>query len=127
MPSKLRAGGLFPYILIEDRGDCTDCRYNLRVLSCDDNAMVLDLRNEYVAAKDPKQRNEVFRSILDLCVDDAASVTSVLTERECWELIGAAIEGAALTADERKKFLSPPPSETENSADDAAAASVATE
>jgi hypothetical protein len=69
--------------------------------------------------------------LLEKCVNEVLidgyskdGLKDMLTERECWELIAAAIEGASLTTEERKKYVSPPPSDTESSAVDVAVVSA---
>ena len=126
MPSKLRAGGVFPFILIDDRAETTDTQFTLRILSAQENAELSCVRGEYVNSKSLEERLRFVRSALALTVvdcflSDSDPIESLLTETECWEVINAATEGATLTADERKKFVSPPLSEMECSAEGVAA------
>ena len=128
MPDKLRAGGSFPYVLEGDRTGTQSPQFKVRVLSASDNDAVIDLRDEFISAKEKSDRIQIVGQILDRCVDEVliegyskVDLQDLLTDRECWELISAAIEGAALTAEERKKYVSPPPSDSEQSANDAVA------
>lgn len=125
MPSKLRAGAGFPYIMEADRGEVTEPQFTLRVLSADDSDALVDLRNEYTSTDDDKKKRQIRNQMLGIavveCKVSSEPVSSILTDLECWEVITAATAGAMLTADERKKFVSPPLSETGNCASDAAA------
>ena len=126
MPSKLRAGGVFPFILIDDRAETTDTQFTLRMLSAQENAELSAVRGEYVNSKSLEERLRFVRSALALTVvdcflSDSQPIEALLTETECWEVINAATEGATLTADERKKFVSQPSSEMECSAEGVAA------
>lgn len=119
MPSKLRAGGVFPFILADDREETTDPQFNLRVLSAQENAELSILRTEYIAAETLLERLKVLRSALSLTVvdcflSDSEPIESLLTETECWEVINGSSGGSLLTAEERKKFVSPHLSETAN-------------
>ena len=109
MPSKLRAGGVFPFILADDREETTDAQFNLRVLSAQENAELSILRTEYIAAETLLERLKVLRSALSLTVvdcflSDSEPIESLLTETECWEVINGSSGGSLLTAEERKKF-----------------------
>jgi hypothetical protein len=127
MPSKLKAGGTFPYIMEADRGDGGQPQFAIRVLSAFEDGELAAIRAEYIAATgQPVKRTELIGQALAIVVGachiegiKADSLTSELTALECWELINAATEGATLKADERKKFVSPPPCETDCSADGA--------
>jgi len=126
MPSKLRAGGVFPFILKDDRADTTGTQFTLRILSAQENAELSSVRGEYVNSKSLEERLRFVRSALALTVvdcflSDSQPIEALLTETECWEVINAATEGATLTADERKKFVSQPSSEMECSAEGVAA------
>lgn len=126
MPAKLRAGGAFPYILEEDREIVSQPQFQIKILSVDDNESLNELRQSYVTVDrgDLKKRNEIAQQALDLTVASYSipewdgPLFKLLTERECWELINAATSGASLTADERKKFVSPPQSATGSCASD---------
>jgi hypothetical protein len=125
MPSKLKAGGTFPYILQSDRGDDAPQFFGLRVLSAFEDAGVSEFRTEFLAKKGGLERVSIIQSAINICVADAPhplvvqELTQALTALECWELINAATEGASLTSEERKKFVSPPPCETDSCADGA--------
>jgi hypothetical protein len=127
MPSKLKAGGTFPYAFEADRGDNAPQFFGLRVLSAFEDAEVSELRTEFIAKKGGHERVSVIQSAINICVADAPhplvvqELTQTLTALECWELINAATEGASLTHEQRKKFVSPPPCETDCSADGAGA------
>lgn len=125
MPSKLKAGGTFPFTLEADRNDEQKPQFNLRVLSVFDNDELGQLRLEYIEAKADK-RTELLEQALSLTVAacliegyENEPLPSFLTNLECWELINAATEGASLTPEQRKKFVSPSPSETDCFAGDA--------
>jgi hypothetical protein len=127
MPSKLKAGGTFPYILEADRGDGGPPQFAIRVLSAFEDGELNAIRAEYIAATgQPAKRTELIGQALAIVVGGchiegikADALVSELTALECWELINAATEGATLKADERKKFVSPPPCETDSCADGA--------
>jgi hypothetical protein len=128
MPDKLRAGGAFSFTLASDRTETQSAQFKIRVLSASENDAVIELRDAFVANKDRAQRSDLLRQMLNKCVSELliagygkADLPELLTERECWELIGAAIEGAALTTEERKKYVLPPQSDSEQSASDAVA------
>ena len=57
-------------------------------------------------------------TVADCLIDGYLSepLPSFLTNLECWELINAATEGASLTPDQRKKFVSALQSEMDFSA-----------
>ena len=129
MPSKLKAGGTFPYILEADRSDGVQPQFAIRVLSAFEDGELNAIRDEYIATHgQPAKRTDLIKQALVMTVAachieniKADALMSELTARECWELINAATEGATLKADERKKFVSPPPCETDSSADGAEA------
>jgi len=127
MPSKLKAGGTFPYILEADRGDGGPPQFNLRVLSVFENDELGQLRVAFVEAK-AAQRTELLQQALTMTVAkcliegyENEPLPSFLTNPECWELINGATEGASLTPDQRKKFVSALQSEMDFSAGDAVA------
>lgn len=131
MPDKLRAGGSFPYILESDREQEQKPQFQIAVLSAADNDAVIELRDQFIAIKDKSERTKTLQSILERCVKSVCiegygveDLRELLTERECWELASAAINGAALTPEERKKFVLPPQSETDSSVNDAEAVSA---
>lgn len=124
MPAKLRAGGVFPYILEEDREDVTEPQFDIRIISVGDNEELAGIRLQFVSEKSVNQRRKLLDQAMSLTVAGCRitdwsnkPLRQLLTERECWELINAATVGASLTADERKKFVLPPRSETDLSAD----------
>jgi hypothetical protein len=123
MPSKLKAGGTFPYILEADRSDGGPPQFAIRVLSAFEDGEVAAIRREFVdATGQPAKRTELIEKALLLAVDachidgfqNESTWNMLLTSLECWELINAATEGASLTSEERKKFVSPPPCETDS-------------
>jgi len=127
MPSKLKAGGTFPYILEADRADGGPPQFNLRVLSVFENDELGQLRVAFVEAK-AAQRTELLQQALAMTVArcliegyENEPLPSFLTNLECWELINGATEGASLTPDQRKKFVSALQSEMDFSAGDAVA------
>jgi len=127
MPSKLKAGGTFPYILEADRADGGPPQFNLRVLSVFENDELGQLRVAFVEAK-AAQRTELLQQALTMTVAkcliegyENEPLPSFLTNLECWELINGATEGASLTPDQRKKFVSALQSEMDFSAGDAVA------
>jgi hypothetical protein len=127
MPSKLKAGGTFPYILEADRADGGPPQFSLRVLSVFENDELGQLRVAFVEAK-AAQRTELLQQALTMTVAkcliegyENEPLPSFLTNLECWELINGATEGASLTPDQRKKFVSALQSEMDFSAGDAAA------
>ena len=127
MPSKLKAGGTFPFILEADRGDGGQPQFSLRVLSVFENDELGQLRVAFVEAK-AAQRTELLQQALTMTVakcliegHENEPLPSFLTNLECWELINGATEGASLTPDQRKKFVSALQSEMDFSAGDAVA------
>jgi hypothetical protein len=125
MPSKLKAGGTFPFTLEADRNDASGPQFNLRVLSVFENDELNQLRVPFVEAKGEK-RTELLQEALAMTVAECLiegyqnkPLPSFLTSLECWELVNGAAEAASLTPEQRKKFVSPPPCETGSSADDA--------
>ena len=127
MPSKLKAGGTFPFILEADRGDGGQPQFSLRVLSVFENDELGQLRVAFVEAK-AAQRTELLQQALTMTVAkcliegyESEPLPSFLTNLECWELINGATEGASLTPDQRKKFVSALQSEMDFSAGDAVA------
>jgi hypothetical protein len=127
MPSRLKAGGTFPYILEADRGDGPDPQFSIQVLSAFDDGEIASIRAEYIAATgQPAKRAELLSRALAISVSgchiagwSVDSLTKNLTSLESWELINAATEGASLTAEQRKKYVLPSPSETDCSAETA--------
>lgn len=131
MPSKLKAGGTFPYVLKAEREEENPAVFNLRVLSCLEEAQLTESRNRYFdRGKTDASEAEMLAEMLEVALH-SHNVTGqpddpreFLTSRECFELVAGAILGASLTEDERKKFVLPASSETECSASDAEAVSA---
>jgi len=114
--SKLRSGRTFEYKLESEREDSEADVFSIRVLSGEQDDTVSELAKQYVSTPDKAAKQNIFEQLLTATVAScpwAGTLRSVLTDRECWELIGAAREGAALTVDERKKFVLPSKSETD--------------
>lgn len=108
MPSKLKAGGVFPYTLEADRTD-SEPQFEIVVLSSEENESIGELRRQYLENKDG--RNAYLDQMLGMAVKrclipghENAKLRAILTDLECWELINAATAGAVLTPEERKKF-----------------------
>lgn len=125
MPSKLRAGGVFPFTFEEDR-DGTLHQFMLNVLSAEQADILSDIRTSFLAATDGKERarleSEALAITVNRCLIEGCTVEGlrgVLTHTECWGLINAAQEASTLSASEKKKFVLPLLSETDKSADDA--------
>lgn len=119
--SKLRAGRTYPYVLESYRGDSEEDVFELRVLSGESNQQISEIAQRNRSASDAAGRVDTLNEAILLTVASwpwEGSLRSVLTDRECWELVGAACEGASLTADERKKFVLPLKSEAASSAED---------
>jgi hypothetical protein len=116
--SKLVPGRTFP--VLQD-----GVEFQIKVLSGLDSDKLDDITAEIRAGSvDKKRAIELLSAALEICVAAwpwEGELRSVLTNRECWQLIGSAIEGASLTADERKKFVSQCLSVMENSAEVATA------
>ena len=134
MPSKLRAGGTFPYILEDDRVEGASPQYKINVLSYQQSMLCSDLRAEFIATTDKQERLRIVSELLTMEVEECliseykqVSFFDYLTELECWELINTATMGANLSNEQRKKFVSPLKYETGSSVEDAAAKNVATE
>jgi hypothetical protein len=127
MPSKLKAGGTFPFTLEADRNDDKPQFFGVRVLSAFEDAEVSEIRQQFLAVKGGRERVALIQSAVNICVADAPhplvveQLTQTLTSLECWALINAATEGANLTNEERKKFVLPLQSEMDFSAGDAVA------
>lgn len=118
MPDKLRAGGAFPFILEGDRAETKKPQFQIRVLSVSQHSDLISLRDQFIDPENADKRRELVEKMIGIAVEEIVDkqcepLAEVLTEREHWELIAAAIDGAALTAEERKKFVSPPQSETD--------------
>ena len=126
--SKLIAGRTYPYQLQSQRGQEDADTFELRVLSGEVNERLGDITSSWKDSLGDKAKiKELQDEAISLAVAKwpwEGTLRSVITDSEVWELIGAAITGARLSADERKKFVSLPSLETVSSASDAAAASV---
>ena len=115
MTSKLRAGRTFSYKLESERDDAEADVFQLNVLSGESDLQVGDMAKQFIATADTSTKREIVAAMIKLTIHSwpwDGSLQSVVTEREVWELIGAAREGASLTAEERKKFVLPPSCET---------------
>jgi len=126
MPSKLKSGGTFPYVLADERGDDKPAVFMLRVLSCLEEAELTESRDRYFnRGESDASEAEMLAEMLGIALEShnvegqPDDPRSFLTSRECFQLVAGAIMGAALSADEGKKFVSQPASETECSASDA--------
>ena len=135
MPSKLKAGGTFPYVLECDREDDPGSVFHLNILSCAEEEELLDARERYFEASgDKAKQRELTLVMLGIAVksfdvkgQEGKELKTFLTDRECFELVAASVNGTILSPGERKKFVSPQPSDAAKSADDAQAQSAATE
>lgn len=130
MPQKLKPNSSYPYVLREERGEEDPVVFFLRVLAKKDEADFLRLNSEWIATKDADERERITNELLARAIDrikgiegvergDDPKLSEILTIGETWELIHGAREGAALSVDERKKFVSPCRSDGVNSAEDA--------
>jgi hypothetical protein len=108
--SKLIAGRTYPVVFDE-------WTIELRVLSGELADRLNQITKEFAANPSTELRDEAY-AITVASWPWEGSLRSVLTDRECWQLVAKAIEGASLTADERKKFVSLPTSEQELSANE---------
>ena len=113
MPSKLKAGGTFPYILEADREDENPAVFHLKILSCLEHEELTSLRDDYFD-KDAAGHRQLLDAMLLQSVeswsvpghDQPQPLKAFLTAAECFELVAGAIRGTMLTADERKKLQS---------------------
>jgi hypothetical protein len=131
MPSKLKAGGSFPYVLPEERGDDKPAVFMVRVLSCLEEAELKEVRDRYFERTvTDESESDMLGEMLRISLEShniegqPDDPRAFLTSKECFSIVAGAIEGATLSADERKKFVLLPASVTECSASDAAAVSV---
>lgn len=99
---KIKPGRTFPYYLKDQSGDDDPLIVDVFVLSSDAEGQVSDLTNQYTATTDRSERTSLLKQMAQLCSPE--DITSVLSSRECWDVIGAAITGASLTVEERKKL-----------------------
>lgn len=116
MPTKLKAGGTFPYVLKDERGDDDAARFQLRVLSCLEEAELKRSQDKYFKrGEDDASEADMLAEMLSVALAshtlDCQDVREQLTSRECFELVAGAITGTLLTEDERKKFVLPASSE----------------
>jgi hypothetical protein len=124
MTSKMKAGGTFPFVMEDDRDQATPPVFLIRVLSAYDDAEVSRIRSDFIAAKDAMERLAFTQEAITKCVAEApegmavAELTHRITAVGCWHLINAATEGASLTVEQRKKYVSPASSETDSSVED---------
>ena len=109
--SKLRSGRTFDYQLESDRGLADSDTFKLYVLSGEANDRLGAITEEWKLSLDNKNKlKDLQDEAISLSINSwpwEGSIRSVLTDIEVWELIGAAITGARLTVDERKKFVLP--------------------
>jgi len=114
--SKLKAGRTFAYQLESQRGDPEADTFSLMVLSGEANERIAEITSEWKAASGDRVKiKELQDEAISLTIASwpwEGTLRSVLTDTEVWELISASITGARLSADERKKFVSQPSSET---------------
>lgn len=125
MPSKLKAGGIFPYQLKEERGEPDAPVFQLRVLSCLEEAELKASQTRYFnRGESDESESAMLAEMIAVALAshplDCGDVREQLTSRECFELIAGAITGTMLTEDERKKFVLPALSAAELLAVDAA-------
>ncbi|MCA9223304.1 MAG: hypothetical protein KDA71_23470 [Planctomycetales bacterium] len=116
MSNRLRAGDYFPAQVEHERGLPDARSFMVKVLSSNDSFDVAAKRYEFLSlgkSLDPEERlanvskrRALFGEMLSICVKDSESLTSELTDVEGWDLINAATEGASLSDEERKKFVS---------------------
>ena len=97
--SKLLAGRTFDYVLDGET-------FKLAVLSGLQSSEIDQLIADY-KSEDHSVKLSSLKAMTALAIKGGpydGDPMETLTRHECWLLIGAAIEGSALTADERKKF-----------------------
>ena len=123
--SKLKAGRSFPYQLTSQRGQPDADTFELRVLSGESNERLGEITSDWKSAIGDKAKiKDLQDEAISLAVASwpwEGTLRSVITDSEVWELIGAAITGARLSADERKKFVLQPSLEMDSYASDAPA------
>lgn len=128
MPERLKPGRTFAYVLEGDRSDESPIRFNLAIISAADEYEFLRLNQEYIGTRDADRREAIESELLDRAISSIDGELSreelrgVLTTAETWELIHAVREGAALSPEARKKYVSAPSSDTGDSAEGADAA-----
>ena len=95
MPSKLKAGGTFPYVLECDREDDPGSVFHLNILSCAEEEELLDARERYFEASgDKAKQRELTLVMLGIAVksfdvkgQEGKELKTFLTDRECFELV----------------------------------------
>ena len=131
MPSKLKSGGVFPYMLKDDRDDKDAPVFQLRILSCMEEQELRDARDRYFErGKDDASEAVMLEEMLAVAVvahnmQGVSSLVRELTSKECFELVAGAIGGCVMTAEERKKFVWQPTLESGCSVDAEQPASMA--
>jgi hypothetical protein len=131
MPSKLKSGGVFPYMLKDDRDDQAAPVFQLRVLSCMEEQELRDARDRYFErGKDDASEAVMLEEMVAVAVvahnmKGVSSLIRELTSAECFELVAGAIGGCVMTAEERKKFVWQPTLESGCSVDAEQPASMA--
>lgn len=131
MPSKLKAGGVFPYQLKDDREDKDAAVFQLRVLSCLEEEELRLARDRYFQRGDSDASEAVMlKEMLDIAVvghnvPGVSDLRAALTSAECFELVAGAIGGSVLSTEERKKFVWQPTCEPGCCADAEASAVTA--
>ena len=130
MPLKLRVGSGFPFVFPDDAADGSlEPVLFLRILSVDENMEISELRQQYLATKDEKERRDCIERGLQIAVQRTLieePLISVLTAVEAWQAINASEEGSRLTTEERKKFALLRSQGTAESAGDAPASDAKT-
>jgi hypothetical protein len=112
MPERLKPGRTFAYVLEGDRDDESPIRFNLTIISAADEYEFLRLNQEYISTRDADRREAIEAELLDRAVAAVdgdllrEELRQTLTTKEIWELIHAVREGAALSPEQRKKFVS---------------------
>lgn len=112
MPERLKPGRTFAYVLEGDRDDESPIRFNLTIISAADEYEFLRLNQEYIVTRDADRREAIEAELLDRAVASVdgdlrrEELRQTLTTKEIWELIHAVREGAALSPEQRKKFVS---------------------
>lgn len=106
--SKLRAGRTFDFAY---EGDT----FQLKVMSGEDVDRYSELVEHFKQSTDQATRKTIMQELIELTVAKwpwEGTLRSVANDGDCWQLIGAAMRGAHLSEDERKKLGSQPVSET---------------
>lgn len=125
MPERLKPGRTFAYVLEGDREEESPIRFNLSIISAADEYDFLRLNQEYITTRDADRREAIESELLGRAVKSIDGELSMeelrktLTTKETWELIHAVREGAALSPEQRKKFVSASSSGSAGSAEGA--------